>query len=53
MTISDPVKMEFRGAGGARMTVGARVKLLILTVHADYTFQKYKTFTTGIGISIR
>jgi hypothetical protein len=51
--VSDPIDMEFTDAGGARMTVGARVKLLILTIHADYTLQKYNTFTAGIGLSIR
>ena len=53
ITVSDPIAMEFNDAGGARMTVGARVKLLILTIHADYTLQKYNTFTAGIGLSIR
>lgn len=53
ITFSDPVDLQFDGAGGPRMTVGARLKLLILTLHADYTLQQYNTFTAGIGISVR
>lgn len=53
LDITDPVSLEFTGAGGARATVGARIKLAILTLHADYTIQKYKTFTAGVGLSIR
>ena len=49
----DPVDLQFDGAGGPRLTVGARLKLLILTIHADYTLQKYNTFSAGIGLSIR
>ncbi len=50
---SDPINLEFTGAGGPRLTVGARLKLLILTIHADYTLQKYNQLTAGIGLAIR
>jgi hypothetical protein len=30
-----------------------RLKLLVLTIHADYTLQKYSTLTMGLGLSIR
>jgi hypothetical protein len=53
ITFTDPVDLQFDGAGGPRMTVGARLKLLVLTLHADYTLQRYNTFTAGIGISVR
>lgn len=51
--ITDPVDLEFTGAGGARFTVGARLKLLIFTFHGAYTLQKYNNFNAGVGISIR
>lgn len=52
-TVSDPIDLDFTSAGGGRLTVGMRLKLLILTIHADYTVQKYNTFTAGVGLSIR
>ncbi|REE05735.1 hypothetical protein C7460_101254 [Marinoscillum furvescens DSM 4134] len=51
--IEDPVSLEFSGAGGMRSTIGGRVKLAFFTLHAAYTLQRYNTFNTGIGISIR
>ncbi len=48
----DPINFEYTSTG-PRMNVGFRMKLLILTIHADYAIQKYSTLTTGIGISIR
>ncbi|MGB0443709.1 MAG: DUF6588 family protein [Flavobacteriaceae bacterium] len=33
--------------------MGLRLKLLALTLSADYAFQEYDTFTAGIGFSIR
>lgn len=48
----DPINLEF-SAGGARATIGARLKLAIITLHADYTLQKYNTVSAGIGISVR
>ncbi len=53
ITITDPVDLEFDGASSPRLTAGFRLKLLILTLHADYTFQKYSTLSAGVGISVR
>lgn len=53
LRIDDPVSLEFGGNSSPRITVGGQLKLLILTLHADYTIQKYNTFTAGVGISIR
>ena len=53
LRITDPISLEFGEGNSPRATIGARLKLLILTFHADYTFQNYNTFTGGIGISIR
>ncbi len=52
-TIQDPIDLSFDGGSSARVTVGARIKVLILTLHADYSIQKYNVFTVGAGISIR
>jgi len=48
----DPVALEF-SKGGMRANVGARIKLLILTIHAEYAVQEYNTLTAGVGLSIR
>lgn len=53
LVLTDPVALEFTDGGGPRFTVGARLKLLVLTIHADYTAQKYSSFTMGLGLSIR
>lgn len=51
-TLTDPVNFDF-SSGGMRGNVGARLKLLVLTIHAEYAIQKYNTLTAGIGISVR
>lgn len=50
--ITDPVDLNF-AASGPRMTAGMRLKLAILTLHADYTVQKYSCLTVGLGLSVR
>ncbi|MEX2232214.1 MAG: DUF6588 family protein [Cyclobacteriaceae bacterium] len=49
---TDPLDLKF-SASGFRTTAGFRLKLAVLTIHADYTLQKYKCLTAGIGISVR
>jgi hypothetical protein len=51
-SIEDPVSISAT-QNGPRVTAGLRLKLLILTLHADYTIQKYNTLTIGAGLSIR
>ena len=53
VTIQNPIDLSFDGGSSPRVTIGARIKLLVLTLHADYSIQKYNTFTVGAGISIR
>lgn len=48
----DPFDFRY-SASGPRATAGFRLKLAVLTLHADYTFQKYNAFSAGIGISVR
>lgn len=49
---TDPISFDYTSAG-PRINLGVRLKLLILTLHADYALQKYNTLTIGAGISIR
>ncbi|MEO9483754.1 MAG: DUF6588 family protein [Ekhidna sp.] len=51
--VTDPVALSFSGGSSPRINAGLRLKLLILTIHAEYAIQKYNTFTAGVGISIR
>jgi len=51
--IKDPISLDFSEGNTPRITVGGRLKFLILTLHADYTIQKYNTFSAGIGLSVR
>lgn len=51
-TFTDPVNFDY-STGGLRANIGARLKLLILTIHAEYALQEYNTVTAGVGISIR
>ncbi len=48
-----PIGLDFSGGGGMRASVGFRLKLLFVTLHTDYTFQKYNTFTLGLGFTFR
>ena len=48
----DPLDLKF-AASGFRTTAGFRLKLAVLTLHADYTLQKSKCLTVGLGISVR
>ena len=49
-----PLNFKIEGnASGPRATAGLRLKLAILTLHADYTLQEYNTLSAGIGLSVR
>ena len=50
--IKDPISIN-ETANGFRATGGLRLKLAVITFHADYTLQKYNTLTAGFGINIR
>lgn len=50
--LEDPIDMQF-GEGSLRATAGFRLKLAILTLHADYTINKYPILSAGIGFSVR
>lgn len=49
---TDPIDFNF-STSSPRATVGLRLKLAILTLHADYTLQEYNLITAGVGLSVR
>ncbi|HYG03200.1 MAG TPA: DUF6588 family protein [Chryseosolibacter sp.] len=51
-TVTDPFTIGF-SSSGPRATAGFRLKLAVITLHADYTLQKYSCFSFGLGISVR
>ncbi|MBT1710215.1 hypothetical protein KK062_18355 [Fulvivirgaceae bacterium PWU5] len=48
----NPVNIDFK-TSGPRATAGFRLKLAVITLHADYTLQKYNALTVGFGINVR
>jgi len=51
-TLTDPISFDTT-ASGMRATAGMRLKLAILTLHADYTVQQFNVFSVGLGFSVR
>jgi hypothetical protein len=45
--------MEVENFSGLRANIGLRIKLAVITIHADYTRAQYNVFSTGLGISFR
>ncbi len=45
--------MEIENFSGLRANIGLRIKLAVITIHADYTRAQYNVLTTGLGISFR
>jgi len=48
----DPIGLRSE-ASGFRGTAGLRLKLAVLTFHADYTLQEYNCLSVGVGLSVR
>ncbi|MBT1690249.1 DUF6588 family protein [Dawidia soli] len=48
----NPINIDFK-TSGPRATAGFRLKLAVITLHADYTVQKYNALTVGFGINVR
>lgn len=38
---------------GVRANIGLRIKLAVITIHADYTMAKYNLLSAGLGLSFR
>lgn len=50
---TDPFDVEIQNSKDLRLNAGMRIKLGVLTIHADYTKANYSVVTAGIGISFR
>jgi len=45
--------VEIKNFSGVRANIGLRIKLSVITIHADYTRAQYNVISTGLGISFR
>ncbi|HUX59057.1 MAG TPA: DUF6588 family protein [Bacteroidales bacterium] len=50
---ADFPNMEIKNFSGVRANIGLRIKLAVITIHADYTRAQYNVISTGLGISFR
>jgi hypothetical protein len=50
---SDFGDLDIENYSGLRATIGFRVKLAIVTIHADYTRAQYNVVSAGLGFSFR
>jgi hypothetical protein len=52
MDVTDPIKIEGK-LSGLRANAGFRLKLAVLTIHADYTLGKYNVASVGLGLNLQ
>ena len=45
--------IDVKNFSGLRANIGFRIKLAVITIHADYTRAQYNVLSTGLGISFR
>lgn len=45
--------IDIQNFSGVRANIGFRIKLAVLTIHADYTRAQYNVLSAGLGISVR
>ena len=53
MPINVPIKFTLEGENKFRTTIGARLKLAIITINADYNIGEFNTVNFGAGLTLR
>ncbi len=48
-----PIEFSLDGENSFRTIVGARLKLFLLTINADYNVGEFNTFNLGVGLTLR
>jgi hypothetical protein len=51
--VKDFPEINIKNFSGLRTNIGFRLKLAIVTIHADYTWAQYSVVSTGLGFSFR
>lgn len=46
-------QLKIENYSGLRANIGFRLKLAVITIHADYTRAQYNVLSAGLGISVR
>ena len=52
-TSKDFSDIAIENFSGLRANIGFRIKLAVITIHADYTRAQYNVISTGLGVSFR
>jgi len=50
--LTDPIALEYQ-TNGFDFNAGMRIRLAVISLHADYTVGEYSVITAGIGINFR
>ncbi len=50
---SDFPDIDIKNFSGLRANIGLRIKLAVITIHADYTKAQYNVYSAGLGVSFR
>ncbi len=45
--------IDIKNFSGLRANIGLRIKLAVITIHADYTKAQYNVYSAGLGVSFR
>jgi hypothetical protein len=45
--------IDIKNYSGLRANIGLRLKLAVITIHADYTKAQYNVYSAGLGVSFR
>ncbi|MFO8236164.1 MAG: DUF6588 family protein [Bacteroidales bacterium] len=53
VVLNDPISIEISNGLQPSVAAGLRIKMAVLTIHAQYTLQEYPMVTGGLGISFR
>tara|TARA_B100001250_G_C19773484_1_gene778383 strand:+ start:722 stop:1720 length:999 start_codon:yes stop_codon:yes gene_type:complete len=51
ITLTDPLDLNFGSSNGFKGNLGIRMKILIFTIHAQYTKAEYDIFSIGLGLN--
>jgi hypothetical protein len=51
--VKDFPRIDIKNFSGLRTNLGFRLKLAVVTFHADYTWSQYSVISTGLGFSFR
>ena len=50
---TDFPNIDIKNYSGLRANIGLRIKLAVITIHADYTKAQYNVYSAGLGFSFR